>query len=189
MDKGIIFTCFIAPFLYEMLKHLIFFAKDKLNDHINPYSISGYWVSFHSSKNENGVEYSAYELLRFKQTKNNLSVKLYQHTNDDRFHIYKGLGFIKGNRISLSYCESNDSYSNDIGTFNLSREEESQHTPCFTGVYTEFSKNSDCTAKDYKMTPLKISAIDRLLLSAFQSRYAKYYMNRKFSYADKTKVQ
>ncbi len=176
---NVIVAWFIAPAMYEILKHIIILIKNKLQERTIEYTVSGYWGTVHSAKDKDGKEYTAYELLKMKQKGNELRSKLYQLTNDGRFYTYNCTGYIKGQKISLAYSELNNKFSNDTGTINLLRFEKFQHTPNFVGVYSEFSKSdTSCTSKDYNLIPLKINAKDRVLLAILKSKYAQKYLEK-----------
>ena len=176
---NIIVTCFVAPAIYELLKHLLLLVKNKLQESNVEYTISGYWGAIHSDKDKNGKEHTAYELLKISQEGNKLFSKLYQLTNDERFYTYNCVGYIKGQKVSLAYSELNNQFSNDTGTINLLRYEKFQHTPNFMGVYSEFSKSDTvCTSKEYNLIPVKLNLKERILLILLKSRYAKIYLKK-----------
>ena len=177
--RNIIITCFLAPAIYEILKHIVFSICDKIRENGMPYVITGYWVAYHSSKFGDGSEYAAFELIKIKQKNDKLFAKLFQLTDDERFYTYNCKGYIKGNKVVLSYCEANSSLSNAVGTFNLLRKEQLQHLPCFYGVYSEFIKdNRECSSSAYKLFPYKVPVFNRVLIYLLKSKYVRRYMRK-----------
>ena len=177
--KNIIITCFVAPAIYETLKFVLLFIKNKFQEGDCSYTISGYLCAKHFCTEDNGNMFSACELVKIKQNNSRLFATLYQQTNDMRFYTYNCIGYIKGRKISLSYAEVNNKHSNDTGTFNLLRIENNQHKPCFKGVYSEFIKNEDCcSSKEYILIPVTLKWYDKVLIILFRGKYAKKIMKK-----------
>ncbi len=175
--ENILITCFLAPLIFEILKVLLKQIIDFIRQKHMDFSMTGYWISHHCLEYDNGNKYECNELLKIRQKNDKIFAKLYQATSDGRNYTYSCFGFIRGNKIVLSYCESNNHISNSIGTINLLKNEESQHYPSFSGIYNEFMNNKQsCVSMPYEMMHIKIPLHSRLLISIFKTNYTYRYM-------------
>lgn len=172
--KSIIISSIISPAIFEILKYFSVFIINKIKEKSLPYTMDGYW---YASVKES--EYIGYELIKIKQRNNKLYFHIYQLTNDDRFYVYKGCGYIRDSKVSLSYEEAKENKSSVTGNITLLKRDITQHTPKFEGIYSHFFKEETiCTTKPYNLFSLKINKMDRLLLLMFKSMYAKKYMKK-----------
>lgn len=172
--KNIIISAIVSPTIFEVLKYLIVFIINKIKEKSLPHTMDGYW---YSSVKES--EYIGYELIKIKQQSSKLYFHIYQLTKDNRFYVYKGCGYIRGSKVSLSYEEVKENKSSVTGNITLLKRDITQHTPKFEGIYSYFSKEETmCTTNPYNLFSLKINKMDRLLLLIFKSKYAKSYMKK-----------
>lgn len=171
--SSIIVTGLISCSAFEIVKYLFICIKNRIEEHSLSFNISGYWAAFHERD-----DYSAYEFLIIKQFGDRVEFKLYQKTNDNRFHMYKGLGFIRESKVSLAYQEANDHRSNSTGTFNFKIYNISEHSLGLTGRYTEFSENeSECSSYPYKLAGFSMSPLEIFCISILRKNYIKRLMN------------
>ncbi len=178
---NILITSLISPAVFEILKLFCSWLYNKLKNRSLPYTISGYWLACHNTEVvvEN-IAYTACEIIKIKQNGTNLSFVLYQLTNDKRFYIYRGVGYIRGSKVSLSYEETHSEISSNTGSFTLLKRDTLQHTSCFTGIYSEFVKEEKhCTSMPYSMHLLKLTYFERIMFTLFKSKYAKQYMKKR----------
>ena len=172
---NIVLTGIIPCVAYEILKIFFVAIMNRISAKSLPFTINGYWVAFHERDG-----YSAYEFLILKNQGVKLKFRLYQLTNDNRFHFYKGLGFIRGSKISLAYQEANKNRSNLTGTFNLKVFNKSEHHLALIGKYTEFSKDEDeCFSCAYELREMDLSQFEKFLISVLQANYIKFLMGTK----------
>lgn len=186
MDIGenIIITCFVCPAVYEILKTSIKHIYGWLQNGSQPYTMTGFWWAYHQAKDENvGKVFSAYEILDIRQQNSHLIITLYHHTNDGRFYTYKGKGYIRGNKVAISYEELGKSNSDNTGNITLRRDNTYQHRPRYTGIYSEFKRdNKNCTSREYTIEGCEISIWNKMLLKVFKSCYAKKYIRKCTNY-------
>lgn len=176
--KDIILTSIISPAIFEVLKFIIVTIKNKIKETSFPHTMNGFWCTFHESNVEDH-SYSAYELLEIKQQDSKLYVRLYQLTDDERFYTYRGFGYIRGNKASISYEEIKSEISSSTGTITLIRKDATQHVPVYEGVYSEFLKEEkECVFKKYSLTHIDIEKKNIFLLILLKTIYAKKYMNK-----------
>lgn len=124
----------IVSTIFEVLKCGFVIALNRVSEKSLPFTVDGYWGTYHSLG-----EFNAFEFIILKQQGVNLKFSLYQQTNDGRFHFYRGVGYIRGSKISLAYHEANKNRSNSTGTFNLLVHNASEHSIELIGNYTEYS--------------------------------------------------
>ena len=169
----VIITGAISTIIFEIGKFLFLFIVDKIKEKSVSFSISGYWCSYNSeySFSENKI-YSAYELVKINYSKEKIVMHLYQLTNDNRRHQYKGYGFLRGNKLVISYEEANCSTSNHIGAFILKMQNKNEHSILFAGNYYEYRGEAD-TCEDFKyiLKPCTLSLSNRLLIFIFRNKY------------------
>ena len=159
--------------IFEILKGIFISIHNRICEKSLPFTVSGYWGTYHSSN-----DYSAFEFVVIKHQGVGLRVRLYQKTNDGRFHFYRGAGYIRGNKISLAYQEADKSKSNFTGTFNLLVSNASEHSLKLNGSYTEFSKNEEeSTSHPYCLRELSLSLKEIILITAFRKHYIKKLMD------------
>lgn len=89
----IVITGVISCIVFEFLKYIFITIKNFINEKSLPFTVAGYWGAYHERDS-----YSAYEFIALKQQGTGLKFKLYQKTSDDRFHFYRGRGYIRGKR-------------------------------------------------------------------------------------------
>lgn len=181
----IVFTGVISCVLFEILKSLFIYAKNKCSEASLPFSVSGYWGTFHKQGG-----YSAYELLNLKVQGDVIKLKIYQLTEDQRFHIYKGCGFIRGDKISLVYREASSSRSNMTGTMNLKIQNLSEHDLMLSGKYTEFSKNEkECVSYAYELKAVKPSPFESMCIQlSLKKRIKRMMISEEFKDASRESV-
>lgn len=139
-----------ATIIYELLKKFVLIILYSLKKRTLLFSIDGFWCTFHESKSElNGLVYSAYELLHLKYNKGNIYLKLYQVTNDNRNYLYKGIGYIRGDKIVIAYEEAKSDKSNHVGALMLRQNNFYEHSIVLQGNYIEFRGNRQ-SVKPYK---------------------------------------
>lgn len=180
MNKGteVILTWLIAPTVFELLKIFVIWIINKIEERSLPYSMSGYWCTYHEMI-VNNQTYSCYELLKIKQQGSKLVLCIYQLTNDNRFYLYKGKGYIRGAKVSFSYEEVNSKFSSSTGNVSLLRKDILQHTPRYEGVFSEFIReNENCTCSPYILCFLDLGWFDKMMITIFKSRYIKNYMEK-----------
>lgn len=170
----IIFTGIISATAFEIFKAIFIIIKNKISEKSLPFTVSGYWCTYHEK-----AMHGAYELVYLKHQGNKLKLKLYQKTNDKRFHFYKGNGYIRGDKISIAYQEANKSRSNHTGTFNLKIHNISEHSVCLYGNYTEFSKNNkESNSIRYELKECNLSSFNRLCIKFLGKFFIKNLMVR-----------
>lgn len=181
----IIFTGIVSCVLFEILKGLFIYAKSKSSEASLPFSVSGRWGTFHKQG-----EYSAYELLNLKVQGEIIKLKIYQLTEDQRFHIYKGCGFIRGDRISLAYREANSSKSNMTGTMNLKIQNLSEHHLMLSGKYTEFSKDEkESVSYAYELREVRPSLFESMCIKlSLKTQIKRMMVSEEFKNASKESV-
>lgn len=172
--SGVIITGIIASAMFEIIKFSIIFVKDKIYEKGLPFTISGYWCTYH----EKG-SYYAFEFVKIKHRGDKLKFRLYQKTNDGRFHFYKGNGYIRANKISFAYQEVNKNRSNHVGTLNLRIYNISEHCIGLVGSYSEFSKDEkECSHLPYELREFTESKWDKIFILLFRRNYIKRLMDR-----------
>ena len=152
----VIVTCLLAPLLFELLKIIVTGLYFKCLEKGHQFTISGFWWASVTEVDKNNNLCLGNELLRIKQKGCKVYFTLYQTAEEDRFHVYEGTGYIRGNKLVLAYQEIKKDSSNHIGTFSLRLNNEEEHSPSFVGVYVEARNESfqtfPYTLKQYKMT-------------------------------------
>ncbi len=180
MDNWIIsiFMSVVAATLFEVIKFITNFIISRRYTLSIPFSIKGYWCSYHEQMDtESKILYKAYELIKMNVYKDKLIFHLYQYTEDGRFHSYNGCGYCRYNKISLSYEEIGDEISNQTGTFNLFIENSANHTVILTGFYSEFPKNNKKLHKyPYSLHSYKMNKKDIFCSLIFRESYIKKIM-------------
>lgn len=170
----IIITGIISCTVFEILKSIFISFKNQMSEKSLPFAIGGYWGAYH----ERG-SYAAFEFIILKHQGDKLKFKLYQKTNDDRFHFYQGIGYIRGSKVSLAYQEANRNRSNLTGTFNLMVHNTSEHCLGLVGIYTEFSKDeTKCTSYSYELKELSTSMGEAILITILRKIYIKHFMDK-----------
>lgn len=173
-----ILTCLIAPAVFEILKIFTIWIINRIKESSIPYSMSGYWCTYHEATVDK-KNYSCYELLKIKQQGSRLSLQIYQLTKDNRFYVYKGTGYIRGVKVSFVYEEANSGISSSTGSMNLLRKDILQHTPRYEGIYSEFiGENQNCMSNPYILCFYDVGWIDKILILVFKSKYVKKYMKK-----------
>lgn len=182
MDKwtNIIITCLVFPAIYEILKAIVIRVLNLFKEKSLPYTMTGIWCTHHAAKDDKVEKvFSAFEILDIRQQNTQLTVTIYQYINDGRFYTYKGKGYVRGEKVAISYEEVGQRISSNTGNLTLRREDVYQHRPRYTGIYSEFIRDGKvCTSRPYILECSEISEADKLLLKVFKSRYAKTYMER-----------
>lgn len=160
----IIFMGIVPAFIYEMLKYIVVEIKDKIKMKSIPFSLEGYWCSCYDWTHPiSGTTYSAFELIKMNYHKDRIEFLIYQITTDSRHYIYKGSGYIRGNRISLTYQDASNEKSNKVGAFLLKSVNVFEHSICLIGSYMEFYKESNRGLdQDYMLIPCSIDNKNKL---------------------------
>lgn len=140
----------LATLIYELLTQLVLITLNALKKRSLLFTINGYWCAFHESKSElDGMVYSAFELLHLKYNKGKVYMKLYHVTNDSRKYLYKGIGYLRGDKIVIAYEEAKSDKSNHVGAFMLRQNNIYEHSVVLQGDYLEFRGNKQ-SVKSYK---------------------------------------
>lgn len=185
---NIIITCLVFPAIYEILKSIVIRSLNVFKEKSLPYTMTGFWCAHHTAKDEKVEKvFSTFEILDIQQQNTYLTVTIYQYINDGRFYTYKGKGYIRGEKIAISYEEAEEGMSNNTGNITIRREDTYQHRPQYVGIYSEFIReNKFCTSRPYALESLEISKMDKVLLKVLKNRYAKIYMEKaSISYYEK----
>lgn len=182
MDK-IAFTIsagIATTILFELLKYIFLLCKSKVTEKGLPFSLNGYWISQHESRSgKNSELISAFELAFFSFENGIVRMRLYQLTSFGGFYYYKGIGYIRGDKVSVSYCESDNPQSNHLGNFLLKASNKIEHEVSLEGNYFEFRGNGKKGyAFAYSMCPYKMSTVDRIGICFQRKRYAEKLMKR-----------
>ena len=172
--SDIIITGVISGAAFEFLKKVFIDLRDWLSEKSLPFTIGGDWGAYHERN-----PYSALEFLVIRHRGNKIQFKLYQKTNDGRFHFYIGTGYIRGSKVSLAYQEANKNRSNLTGTFNLKTHNVSEHCLGLVGEYTEFSKDEkECSSYPYELKEFNASFLETVLITVLRKNYIKYLMGQ-----------
>ncbi len=138
-----IVTGVLATILYEMLKEIFIIIKAKCDERTSTFNINGYWTSLHKSVDSlDGKEYTSFELVKLKNKKGIVFIKIYQIISDDRRYVYRGNGLIRFDKLVFSYEEITKNKSNFLGSIMLRFSNEIEHQVVLQGRYYEFRKNS-----------------------------------------------
>lgn len=182
----------ISTFIFELMKYIFLLCKSKVAEKCLPFSLNGYWISYHESKEKkDGELLSAFELASFYFDNGVVRMRLYQLTSFGGFYCYKGLGYVRGDKISVSYYESDNPLSNHIGNFLLKASNKIEHEVSLVGNYFEFRGNSTKGHMFiYSMCPYKMSMIDRICIYFCRKNHAEKFMKReKFQNECRNKMQ
>ena len=134
----------VATAIFESSKFILIRFFDYLANARLPFSLTGYWISFHQSAHSDTQEvFSAYEIVRIRIKTGKVVASIYQYTNDNRTHIYKGCGFVRGSKLSVSYEDAYNSNSELIGNYLLRVKKESEHNVYLNGTYSEHQGKRD----------------------------------------------
>lgn len=164
---------------FEIIKTIFLRIKNKFEERSLPFNITGYWCNYQEQKSRDGFVYTAHELIVMKHRGEKLHFKLYQLTNDNRRHLYKGIGFIRGNKISLAYEEVKKARSNHTGTFNLRVQNIREHSVQLAGQYAEFLQEGiKCECYNYVLEECNITIWDKFLVWLLKSRYTTKLMSK-----------
>lgn len=149
----------IPAILFELLKTIFCYVYDKLVQSRIPFTIKGWWCTCHRRLAMDGTkEYCTYELVWLDYRNGCIRMRLYQLINDGRKYIYKGVGFVRGNKMVISYEETNKNISNKVGTFNLRITNQLEHETAFIGDYHELDRdNKKSTNCEYKLKKCSIA--------------------------------
>ncbi len=165
----------IVSALFEIIKYGSINIYNRISEKSLPFAVGGHWGAHHSQG-----RFSAFEFMILKQQGVRLKFRLYQKTNDNRFHFYRGVGYIRGNKISLAYHEAKNSRSSSTGTYNLLICNVSEHQIELVGVYTEYSGSEEkAFSHPYCLRPLIFPLYECILISLFRSLYIKKLMSDK----------
>lgn len=175
-----IFVGIITTFIFEIMKYSFLLCKSKVTEKNLPFSLNGYWISYHESMDKkDGELLSAFELASFVFDNGVVHMRLYQLTSYGGFYCYKGIGYVRGDKVSVSYCESDSPQSNHIGNFLLKASNKIEHEVAFVGNYLEFRGNgTKGRTFAYSMCPYKMSTIDRMGIYFLRKKYATKLMKR-----------
>ena len=163
----------IATLSFEILKYFVLKVMDLIIESRIPFSLTGFWVAFSESKHPDTHEiYSAYEFVRLRIERGKIIVKIYQVTNDSRKHIYKGLGYLRGSKLSISYEDYSNPHSELCGSYNLRVSKKNEHSTYLAGSYTEFQGKEDILyTHDYCLFPYVPTKKENLALRVFGKKY------------------
>lgn len=171
----------LTTLIYELGKSFILYIYDKRAERSLEFSIAGYWCSYVTARSERDKKvYTAYELMKLSYKKGHLRMELYHLTNDARKYYYKGIGFLRGDKIVIAYEDSSTEFSNHVGTMILRYTNILEHQVCLAGNYHEFKRNGHRSAqvayliKRYQ-GKRKISKLKKLL---FGRKYIYTFMQK-----------
>lgn len=183
-----IFTGIVATSIFELLKFSYCFWRDRIAEKELPFSLAGYWCAYHESKDSKTQEiFSACELVRFCHKHDMIHMKLYQITNDGRCQYYKGIGYFRGNKITLSYCEADRQVSNHAGAFLLREKNIIEHVISLTGNYAEFRGDSfRARLYPYNLKPCGLTLSQQIAVF-FTGKKAAYSLMKKKAFQDECK--
>lgn len=164
----------IVSTIFEILRYGFVSVLNRISEKSLPFTVDGYWGTHHSLG-----EFSAFEFIILKQQGVSLKFSLYQQTNDGRFHFYRGVGYIRGSKISLAYHEANKNSSNSTGTFNLLVHNASEHSIKLVGNYTEYSGIAgNVLSRPYSLIELSnYSLLMKIKLVVFRKYCIKKILN------------
>lgn len=171
----------LTTLIYELGKFIILYLFDKRTERSLEFSIDGYWCSFVTSKSKKSKEgYSGCELLKLRYRKGYIRMEIFHLTNDGRKYYYKGIGFLRGNKIAIAYGDSSDESSNHVGTMILRYSNILEHQIALVGNYHEFKQNEhQSTQTTYLIAKYqgtrRISEVKKFLL---RKEYIYSFMQR-----------
>lgn len=170
----------IATVLFEISKLIVIVIVDKAKEKSKAFSISGIWCAYHTSKSDiDGKIYSAYELVQLKIHHGKVAAVIYQITNDNRKHRYKGYGCLRGNKLSIAYEEASNPQSNHTGVFIVKIKNVIEHSIFLSGNYVEFRADAeDSSLYKYYLKPHEVSKTNMLKIMIFKSRFIYKYMQK-----------
>lgn len=175
-----IITGIIATIIFEVLKLFVLKLIDLTKKARIPFSLTGFWVSYNQSEHpETHQIYSAYELIKLSIKRGRINVKIFQLTNDSRKHKYKGCGYIRGSKLSISYEEYAKQKSELTGCYILKVSKKNEHNIFLNGSYTEFQGSMDkIFSHDYCMFPYNTNRINRIGLNLCGGKYIFKHMQK-----------
>lgn len=181
----------LATVVFEVIKFFFKKIRDSIQEKTIGFSLSGFWCSYVKEESiVDGETYYAYELLRLKYLNNKVFMTLYQVTSDKIKRYYKGYGCFRGNKLTISYEEANNSTSNHTGVFVLKINNKIEHQISLIGNYCEFrQENEECSVYKYSLYPYKLSLNTKILFRLLRKKYIYEYMqNEEFMNACKAQV-
>lgn len=154
-----IIEALIPAILFELLKVVFCHIYDKLMQARIPFTIRGWWCTCHKRLAwDKSREYCTYELVWLDYKNGCICMRLYQLINDGRKYIYKGVGFIRGNKMVISYEEANKNASNKMGTFNLRITNQLEHETAFVGDYHELDRDNETSTNcEYRLKKCNVA--------------------------------
>ena len=170
----------IATLVFELLKYSVIRVLDLTKKMHLTFSLPKYWISHTIQASPDSQKtFSAYEFVKLKIVKGRISMQIFQYATDGRLHKYKGCGYIRGSKLSISYEEFANRYSEMTGSLNLKVSKKSEHSIYLKGTYTELQgKKDEVFSYDYCLYPYFPCMFDKLGLNLLGSRYIFNHMKK-----------
>lgn len=142
MSSELIYTLVtgvVGCILYKFLEIAYYKVVDIWNQNNFLFSINGYWCAYHEEVDSRlNQKFVAYELVHLKYSRGNIKMRLYQLTGDSRKYFYVGIGYMRGDKVTIAYQEAKRRPSNHTGVFILRFHNIYEHSIVLEGDYHEF---------------------------------------------------
>lgn len=168
-----IVTGILATISYEILKEIWICIKVKREERTSTYNVNGYWTSLHKNIDSfDGKEYTSFELIKLRNRKGIVYIRIYQIISDGRKYVYRGNGLMRFDKLVVSYEEVTKNKSNFLGSIMVRFTNEIEHRVVLQGRYHEFRKDSpNSKSYPYTLREYKISGKEKIKIFFKKEKY------------------